>query len=502
MLSAVRNRTRWFVLLMMCMVTYCAPSVAQAPTEKPDPQPLRFGPFVVSGSLRVRAEAYDWFAAPPYSNDYGFVHSLLRVNFAVERKKWMFDAELAQPSVLGAPDKAIAPGAQGQLGTGASYFAANGKERSAAFVYPSKFFVRWKDLGAKEGNQLTLGRFEFIDGTETAPKDKTLAALKTMRIAHRLIGNFAWSMAGRSEDGLTLSIAGPSQGSFTFAGARPTRGVYQVDGLGELDIAWEYGAYTQPFQVAKNPGELRVFGIGYQDVRTDIKTDNRPLAVRQGADHLQDINIGTFGAHYIQVVNTKSAGKWDLLLWGAGQTGAWGLQGQRAGAGALELGWQPEAKTLKPWFRMGYFISSGDGKPNDNRHETFFQLLPTPRWYARYPFYNLENIQDVSATAIFRPGTKWNLRSEFHNLSLTSRNDLWYQGGGAYQPHTFGYAGRPSGGHKALANLLDISADYQLRNNIGVTLYFAQAWGQSVMRAIYPAGASSQFGYAEFNYRF
>jgi hypothetical protein len=30
---------------------------------------------------------------------------------------------------------------------------------------------------------------------------------------------------------------------------------------------------------------------------------------------------------------------------------------------------------------------SGDRNPNDNRHETFLQVPPTPRNYARYPFF-------------------------------------------------------------------------------------------------------------------
>ncbi len=492
------------LILIVALVSAATSSRGQVPEAKPTTaeQPRMLGPFAVSGSWRLRMEAYGWFAAPPYNNDYALAHSILRVNFDLERKNWAFDVELAQPSVLGAPDDAIAPGAAGQLGLGGSYFAANGNERTSAWIYPSKFFLRFKNLGAKETNQLTLGRFEFIDGMETTPNDKTLAALKTMRIAHRLIGNFGWSVAGRSEDGVSLSLTGKANANLTFAAARPTRGVYQTDGLGELDVAWEYGAYTQPVNLRGNPGELRAFAIGYQDVRADVKTDNRPLPIRQGPDRLQNINIGSFGAHYLQVVNTKSFGKWDFLLWGVGQTGGWGLQEHRAGAGAIEAGWQPGSRTIKPWLRLGYLVSSGDGNPNDNTHRTFFQLLPTPRWYARYPFYNLENIQDVSATVIARPGTKWNLRSEFHNLSLTSRADLWYQGGGAFQPHTFGYVGRPSAGHKALANLLDLGVDYQIRRNFALNLYIAQAWGQSVVRAIYPSGTSSQFGYAEFIYKF
>lgn len=477
-------------------------SASTAQTTPAGPQLLKLGPFAVSGSWRVRMEAYDWFDAPPFTNDYAFVHSILRVNFGLQRKSWEANLEVAQPSVLGAPDDAIAPGPRGALGLGANYYAANGASRNSAYVFPSKLYLRFEGFGGDSANRLTIGRFEFIEGTEPGATDKTLAALKTMRIAHRLIGNFAFSVTGRSEDGVHLSLIGRSNSNFTFAAARPTRGVFQVDGLGELDVTWEYGAFTKPFTFGKGAGELRVFGLGYQDVRAITKTDNRPAPVRSGADRFENINIGSYGLHYLHVINSKSGGKWDFLLWGVGQAGQWGFQRHRAGAGAIELGWQPYSKALKPWFRVGYNVGTGDGNPNDNEHNTFSQLLPTPRLYARYPLYDMQNMQDTSATVIVRPGTKWNIRSEFHNLALASRNDLWYQGGGAFQPRTFGYVGRPSNGRRGFANLWDISADYQVTSKFGVGLYFANVWGQGVIRSNYPAGSASQFGYAEFTYRF
>lgn len=464
--------------------------------------PRMLGPFTFSGSWRVRMEAWDWFEAPAFNNDYAFVHSILRLDFGLVRRSWEANLELAQPSVLGAPDDAVAPGAKGILGLGGNYYSANGNSRNSAYLFPSKLYLRFKGFGGNKDNRLTLGRFEFIDGMEPGTKDKTLVALKTMRIAHRLIGNFAFSVTGRSEDGVHLSLGAPGNSNFTFAAARPTRGVFQVDGLGELDIAWEYGAFTKPFTFSNGDGELRVFGLGYQDVRAVTKTDNRPAAIRSGADRFVNINIGSFGAHYLHVVRTESAGKWDLLVWGVAQMGQWGQQSHRAGAGAIELGWEPDFKVLKPWIRLGYDIGTGDGNPTDNQHNTFFQVLPTPRWYARDPFYDMQNMQDASAIVILRPGTKWNIRSEFHNLVLSSRNDLWYQGGGAFQPRSFGYTGRTSNGHRDFANVWDVSADYQVTKSFALGLYFANVWGKSVIRSIYPAGDMSHFGYAEFTYRF
>lgn len=506
---------RHFVVLLLCLALLTSASLAQqaTPTTKQEPakvataapasvQPIKAGPFVISGSWRVRAEAYDWFEAPPANNSYGYVDSLLRVNILLPKKTFDLDLELTQPSILGVPDDAVAAGTPGQLGLGASYYVSNDKQRYAASIFPSKLFVRFKGLGGKDENRLTIGRFEFVEGTEPGTKDKTLGTLKTMRIAHRLIGNFGWSTNPRNEDGVSGSFELPGNGNFTFAAARPTRGVFQMDGLGELDVAWQYGAFTKPFTFKNGASELRVFGIGYQDMRAVAKTDNRPAALRSGLDRFENINIGTFGANYLHVINTKDAGKFDFLFWGVGQFGTWGLQDQRAGAASVEVGWQPKSTMLKPWFRAGYFIGSGDGNPNDNTHNTFFQILPTPRWYSRYPFYNMQNNQDLSATVILRPGTKWNIRSELHNLNLASRNDLWYQGGGAFQPRTFGYTGRASGGKKSLGNMWDASLDYQITSKFGIGFYFANVWGGDVMKAIYPTGNDSKFGYTEFTYKF
>jgi len=93
-------------------------------------------------------------------------------------------------------------------------------------------------------------------------------------------------------------------------------------------------------------------------------------------------------------------------------------------------------------------------------------------------------------------------RSELHALRLAAAQDLWYSGGGAFQPSSFGYSGRTSGGARSLANVWDMSLDFPLRYGFSVTLYYAHAWGKSVIAGIYPAGTSAQLGYVETNFRF
>jgi hypothetical protein len=157
---------------------------------------------------------------------------------------------------------------------------------------------------------------------------------------------------------------------------------------------------------------------------------------------------------------------------------------------------------LKPWLRAGYTASSGDGNPNDQTHGTFFQILPTPRPFARFPFFNMENLHDLMGALILQPHRDITISSEFHALALANANDLWYIGGGAFQPWTFGYTGRPAGGAKSLGNLYDTQVEYRMRPNITATAYFGYAQGHAVIASIYPKGKDGALGYLELNYRF
>jgi len=89
-----------------------------------------------------------------------------------------------------------------------------------------------------------------------------------------------------------------------------------------------------------------------------------------------------------------------------------------------------------------------------------------------------------------------------HSLRLSDVNDLWYQGGGAFQPLTFGYAGRPSNGHADLATLADVSADVVVSPHASVAAYFSSATGQAVTQSIYAGASGARFGYVELLLRF
>ncbi len=487
-----RNGRRASVLLPLCFWLLTGLVTGQTP---PSAAPLTIGGIRFSGSLRVRPEVWSWFETTAAEPDYVYAGSLLRFSFSQERSKWDWYAEFAVPLLLNLPEHSVAPAPQGQLGLGASYFAAN-NDANAANFFAKQAYVRVKGLFGDKPSSLRLGRFELIDGTETVPKDPTLAALKRDRIAHRLIGNFGFSHVGRSFDGVQY-VRGTPGLNLTLVAARATKGVFQVNGWGELDTDILYGALTHAVG-NKAPGEWRLFAVSYHDGRRTLKTDNRPAAARSADQH--NIRITSVGGNYLQTLHTDY-GPADVLLWGVGQFGNWGTLDHRAGAIAVEGGFQPKLK-LKPWIRAGYFYSTGDNDSSDGEHTTFFQVLPTPRIYARFPFYNLMNNQDTFAELLLRPHPGWMLRSAVHALRLTDKNDLWYTGGGAFQSGTFGFVGRPSNGFRGLANVYDVGADYQVNSHLTLTGYYAAATGRAAIQKIYPADATGQFGYAELNWKF
>lgn len=440
---------------------------------------------------RTRVDSWQWFAAPPKAETYGYVESLLRIGVAQRLHRWDWQLELSQPSILDAPDNAISPvAAQGQLGLGASYYASNSNAYAAA-AFLKQGYARLDG----ENKNLRVGRFEFVDGQETKPTNSTIAWLQSNRIAHRLIGNFGFSNAQRSYDGLDAHYQAGTW-NVTALAARADQGVFNMNGNPELNVDLQYLGVTN--SAARQHLLWRAFAIGYHDGRTGLtKTDNRALATRS-ADH-KNIRVGTYGGDLLASI-PAGPGAFDFLFWGAGQNGSWGPQTHRAGAAAVEGGYQLKSIRTAPWLRGGWFRSTGDNNSADSEHNTFFQVLPTPRIYARLPSYNLMNSTDDFVQVIDRPVKKLAVRSDLHWLQLTSASDLWYLGGGAFDNKVFGYIGRPSNNSHSLASVADVSADWQTTKNIELNFYYAYAQGKTAVAAIYPTDRNMQYGYVEFVY--
>jgi len=462
--------------------------------QTPPSEPARTLPVSVSVLDRSRVDATQWYAATPTPETYGYAESLVRIGVAQHIKKWDWQLELANPAELDLPTDAVSPvTAQGQLGLGGTYYAANGNNSYPAAAFLKQGFARFHFM---PNDTLRLGRFEFFDGQETTPKDAGIAWLQTNRIAQRLIGNFGFSDAQRSFDGAEAHF-GTGKFDISAMAARADQGVFNMNGNPELNVDLQYLAFTT--SALKDHLLLRAFGMDYHDGRTGLtKTDNRALAVR-AADH-KNIRIGTFGGDALATLPI-GPGRVDLLFWGAGQTGQWGALSHSAGAAAVEGGYKFAKLRTTPWLRSGWFRSTGDNNAADTVHNTFFQVLPTPRVYAQFPFYNLMNSTDTFVQFIDKPTKKINLRTDLHWLQLTSNADLWYQGGGAFDNKVFGYTGRPANLHSSFASMVDAEVNWQALMTLAVNFYYANSFGKSVIGSIYPTTKNAQYGYVEFVYR-
>ena len=113
------------------------------------------------------------------------------------------------------------------------------------------------------------------------------------------------------------------------------------------------------------------------------------------------------------------------------------------------------------------------------------------------------NNEDTFVEFTFKPHTRFSLRADIHHLRLSSRQDLWYLGGGACsKEHLWVTSGRPSNGANTLGTLFDVSLDYQLAAKSTFTFYLAGIKGGGVASRIYPAGGNTRYAYIEFNQKF
>lgn len=453
---------------------------------------------VFTFNARIRGELCDYFEpgapVPPGAARYGFGAAQLRAGVRATFPHVQLVAEVQDTRLFGLPtDASLAP-PFGNLGPGAIYFA-HGRQRNQGETFIKQAVVTLR----RSGFSAALGRFEYADGLETLPADASLAWLKRSRIAERLIGPFGYTHVSRSFDGARLSYDRAGWNATAFA-MHPTRGGYDVRANRELDdIDLAGAAFSLKPTLAAGAADLRLSYLYYDDGRGEaLKVDNRPQSVRL-ADP-RPIRVHGVGGHAATVLATSS-GSADLMLWAAAQTGDWGSLEHRAWAIAAEGGWQFTRLPGAPWLRVGYDRSSGDDDAADGDHGTFFQVMPTARIYAQFPFFNLMNSEDVFAQVLLKPHALVQVRSDFHWLKLGNVRDLWYSGGGATNDQIFGFSGIPSGGRRSLARLGDVSMSVPIHPKLLVYAYYAHAFGRDVVAASF-ARSNADYGYLELTFRY
>src|SRR6266581_1757456 len=86
---------------------FAAGQTPSAPAPKPAPSGRL--PFSISVYDRTRADASQWFAAPPTAETYGYVESLVRIGIAQGIRHFDWQLEVSQPSILDAPSTSVSP---------------------------------------------------------------------------------------------------------------------------------------------------------------------------------------------------------------------------------------------------------------------------------------------------------------------------------------------------------------------------------------------------------
>ena len=391
----------------------------------------------------------------------------------------------------------------GPLGPGAVYLA-NTHDRDQGELFLHLGYATVRNFGLP-GVSARVGRFGYNHGLEKVARDASLAWLQRARISQRLIGNFDYTNVGRSFDGVqALYDSGPF--NLTTLASHPTAGGYNVNAnkeIDKVDLIAATASVVEPQGLP--PMSAQLFYIYYGDRRDLVVTDNRPLKPPAGCTgnnrrlfrscDTSDIHISTIGADLVHVIDA-GPGKLDLLGWVAGQVGDWESLDQRAWAYAAEVGYQLPALALKPWLRLGFFHSSGDENAADNTHETFFQILPTARTYAPFPFFNMMNNQDLFLQAILKPLPGLSAALSGHWLRTNESADLWYSGGGATSSTFFGFAGIPAKGRHELSYLNDLEFTYTFNPHLTIYGYYGRAIGQGIVAANF-VGNNADYGYLE-----
>jgi hypothetical protein len=459
----------------------------------------------VTGELQTSYEVWDYFrpATPSLTSSYDLweVRARLGLQFTSAYVDALVQGQYT--GLYGLPSNAVAPPPIGALGLGGAYTSANNGSTSPDAVFLRQAYLNFKlsSLGLT-GASLKLGRFEFADGMEYKSNNEKFDGIKKNRIAQRLLGSNAVYVQ-RTFDGFS-SVYDNADFNVTATGVRPTQGGFNVQGQDEISkINVFYGALTAKKNVLLPNTEGRLFYTYYHDDRAIAAVDNRPAA-KSPLLNQQPLALHTVGAHLLTLQNV-GANSIDGLLWGAYQFGDWTNQQQSAWAFDAELGYQRTDLPLKPWLRAVYYTSSGDNNADDGHHNTFFSMLPSGRLYAKFPFYNLMNVQDAFVEFIVSPTDNTKITIDFHHLALANSNDLLYGGLGATSKSgvgTFGFNGKPSGGSSTIGQLLDVTLMYNINKDIFARLYYAHAFGGSVIENNYAAKTNADTAWIELNAAF
>ena len=424
----------------------------------------------VTGSLSntTRVESWSFFQPiiepltptrdPSGDPDYTFVGDRAELAVRVEGSRFDLSGAFNYVRLENLPTNSIGPGG---LGAGAFYFAATGVNYSYQ-LYFSELALRTK---FRNGTSFTVGRMPFSSGGESVSASPSLELLKTERLRSRLVGTFDWSYYQRRFDGARVDVTRP-RWHFNASAFMPTQGGFEEStnlAMPKIEIG------TASLTHTASSAEWQLFGYAYRDRRGEAAVVDNTFSL----DRPVDVTIGTFGGSYARVAPT-AVGELDAVAWIAAQAGDWYGRSHRAASVALEGGHHWTGVPSRPWLRAGYLWASGDRHQDDDRHGTFFQMVPSSRKYALSAVYAQMNLSDAFAQLRVEP-RGLSARIEVHALHLASGEDLWYQGSGATasKGRYFGFSGRAANGRRSLGTVIEGAVNVPIKKYWSINAYAA-----------------------------
>lgn len=449
----------------------------------------------------TRAELWRYFQPDPHpppgggrNPDYTFVGTRFTLGATYRGSRWSADGALQYVRLDNLPTGSVGPGFFGN--GGAYFFHANG--RFSYQFYLRRLSLGWRD--AASGTWVEAGRFSRAAGTDVPSGDATIDRTVADELNGRLLGDAEWSFYQRAWDGVRGGVARGGVAA-TVTAAVPTQGTFEESANLPIDRL-RVGA----IEVTLAPGRLvprtrvEAFAMFYDDRR---RVTGRPdNAAANPVARAVDVQVTTVGASIAGAYPSRW-GRSDLTAWGAVQTGSWYGHSHRAASATASVGHRLTGVLGRPWMRAGTVWASGDGDPADDRHGTFFPMLPSSDRVSRLNAYALMNVVDHWATLELAPHAALDLTGGLHRVSLATGADGWYQGSGASQrAGTYvGVLGLPTRGAERLGTVVETSATWRARRWWTVRGYVGRMAGGDVVAQNF-AGRRLVSGWLESTLRF
>jgi hypothetical protein len=467
-----------------------AASNASAQTSAPPAAvPSSPSPWTLTVRDLTRVESWRFFEPRPGGgdSDYTFAGNQLFLQATVNKPRFDVTVGIQHVGFVHLPRRAVGPGA---LGTGALYFTqgSGGEHRQELYVRFANVRIR----NVLRGLDVRIGRQGYTSGAEAATSNAAIETIKRQRLDSRLMGEFEWSQYQRTFDGVRADWRRPDT-LLTGVVFMPTQGGFARDAGTTMTDVRVAGATGILLPSATRPFELQGFVWRYHDRR---RVTGRPDNTGREAQRA-DVAVTTVGGTFL-AARPAGAGRVDALGWIAVQRGDWYGQRHAAFSGAAEAGFQWTGVRWTPWVRAGWLHATGDADAADDRHGTFFPMLPTVRRFSQTTVYSTMNLQDAFVQVQLRPATPLNIRVDVRRLWLASAADRWYAGSGATLSTgtNFGYVTRPSNGSKDFGTAAEFAAACAVTPRWTISGFAATIDGGPVVTGTF-AGSRLWFVYFE-----